>query len=51
MNSDIKVLNINENAKNGQYKCSNCGSTEIFFDEKTKSLRCKHCGTVHIETT
>ena len=40
----VNIINVNEDAKNGQLKCTKCGSTEIYFDEKLGSLKCNYCG-------
>ena len=47
----IKVINVNSNAKNGQYSCPNCGSSEILFNETIQTLECKYCGCLFKEKT
>ena len=41
--SDIRIVNINEDSKNGQSKCPKCGATDISFNLKTGLLHCEFC--------
>ena len=38
-----KVIQTDENSKDGQYKCSKCGSTDISLDVSKGVLVCKFC--------
>ena len=38
-----KVVKVNKNNQNGQYRCPNCGSSEISPNTKTGKLRCDYC--------
>ena len=42
-NEEIKVINTKKNVKDGQYKCPNCGASQITFNEKTGKLKCNYC--------
>ena len=42
-NNETKVVNYNENAKDGQTKCPKCGATEITLNTKNGKLRCNFC--------
>lgn len=44
-----KIIEIENNIKNNQYRCPNCNSTEILFDKETKKLKCSYCKTVFEE--
>ena len=37
------VVNLNEDAKNGQTKCPKCGATDISLNVKNGKLRCNFC--------
>ncbi|MCL2426240.1 MAG: TFIIB-type zinc ribbon-containing protein [Oscillospiraceae bacterium] len=41
--SDVKVVQTNEGAKDGQNKCPKCGSTDISLNVNTSMLRCNFC--------
>lgn len=41
--SEVKVIQINPDSKNGQNKCPKCGSTDISMNMKTGKLRCEFC--------
>ena len=38
-----KIIEIENNVKNNQYRCPNCNSTEIIYDEKIGKLKCLYC--------
>ena len=40
----IRIVKINKDASNGQYKCPKCGASQIIFNEKKKALECNFCG-------
>lgn len=42
-NNKKSVININENAKNGQTKCPKCGSTDVSQNINSGKLRCNFC--------
>ncbi len=46
----IHIKNIN-NAKNGQFNCPGCGSSEVMYSKKNKALECKYCGYLFNEKT
>lgn len=50
-NEVIKIVDLSKNAKNGQYSCIKCGSSEIIYNNKLKSLECKYCGCLFKEET
>ena len=41
----ITVLDNDSKEVDGRYKCPNCGSAEILFDENTGKLKCVYCHT------
>ena len=42
-NDNKKIIQTDENAKNGQHKCSKCGSTDISLDTSKGVLVCNFC--------
>ena len=40
-----RVINVSHDIKDGQYKCPNCGSSEIIPNPKTGKLKCNYCAT------
>ena len=40
-----KIINVSNDIKDGQYKCPNCGSSEIIPNPKTGKLRCNYCAS------
>ena len=40
-NRENKILESSN--KNGQIKCPHCGATDIYFNEKTCTLKCNYC--------
>ena len=40
---EVKTINVNSNIKDGQYKCPNCGASEIMPNPQTGKLRCNYC--------
>lgn len=40
-----KVIQVNKTNQNGQYRCPNCGSSEISPNPKTNKLKCDYCQT------
>lgn len=43
-------INVYNKLKNGQIKCKNCGSTDIFLNEKSGLLKCNYCrGEFHLD--
>ena len=43
LNSGQKIVKTDENSKNGQDKCPQCGATDISLNTKTGLLRCNFC--------
>lgn len=41
---EVVEVTINDKAVNGQYKCPNCGASDITFKEKKGKLVCNYCG-------
>ena len=39
------VIQVNKTNQNGQYRCPNCGSSEITPNPKTNKLKCDYCQT------
>ena len=39
------VIQVSKTNKNGQYRCPNCGSSEITPNPKTNKLKCDYCQT------
>jgi len=44
-----KIIEIDNKIKHNQYRCPNCGSTEILYDKKNKVLKCSYCMTSFID--
>ena len=42
-NNKVKIIQTDVDAKNGQYKCSKCGSTDISLDVSKGVLVCNFC--------
>ncbi len=42
---NVKIINTGENEKNGQKKCSSCGSSDIKYDINIGKLKCNYCQT------
>ena len=42
-NNELKIIQTDVGAKNGQYKCSKCGSTDISLDVTKGVLVCNFC--------
>ncbi len=40
---EVKIVNTNEDAKDGQNKCPKCGSTDISLNINNGKLRCNFC--------
>ena len=43
LEEDIKIVDTDGNAKNGQDKCPKCGSTDISININNGKLRCNFC--------
>ena len=43
--ADEKIVNVSKDNKNGQYRCPNCGSSEISPSKKSGKLICDYCQT------
>lgn len=43
LSTESKIVQTDENAKDGQNKCPKCGSTDISQSKKTGKLRCNFC--------
>ena len=41
--NEVKEINYNEGAKDGQTKCPKCGATDISLNTKNGKLRCNFC--------
>ena len=44
-----KIVEINNKIKHNQFRCPNCGSTEILYDKNNKVLKCSYCLTCFID--
>ena len=44
-----KIIEIENNLKHNQYRCPNCNSTEIIYDENIGKLKCSYCKNVFEE--
>lgn len=40
---EYKIKIINNQTKNGQTKCPECGASDVFYDEKKQKLVCHYC--------